>query len=52
MTYFVENNVHSNVRIKVLTESDVGQILTHEEDIKRDLNFSRDFCHKCKNYFW
>jgi hypothetical protein len=31
----VENNVHNNVYIKVLIESDVGQIPTHGENIKK-----------------
>lgn len=51
ITSFVENNIHTNAHIKVLSVSDVGQISTPEEDIKKVLNFGRDICHKPKNYF-
>jgi hypothetical protein len=39
ITSFVENSVHTNAHIEVLTVSDVGQISTSEEDIKRGLEF-------------
>jgi len=46
-----ENNVQTNAHIKALTESEVGQIFTPEEDIKNDFDFRRDISHKRKNYF-
>lgn len=44
----MENNVQTNVHIKVLTESDVGQIFTPEEDIKMT-SILVGTCHKRKN---